>query len=235
MRWLSNNIKKIKPMKLFYILALPLIVLSSCGQSVSSTLNEGVLLSNFLKKDTINSEIRLDSYLIIGNGFYIQNTSIYSSNDFDKLRNIKIDKEKEEFTTLYGGDMVVYSFEDETVRFWNNYLFIEGETAYKGVFYKAERSIIDSTKTKSFKSLHIDDGLLRCSDSSLTSDELRNFLSDIECKDYTGNESFSSPIKEVFLNDISSLKIYSEKVFSVFQSSLLYELNDGCDFSFLQS
>ena len=221
---------KTKIINAYLIIVLPLLI--SCSQNSVST-QESFFLSDFLKKETVNSEIRLDSYQIIGNGLYIQDTSIYSNGDFNKFRNIKINKEKEPFTTIYGGNMAVYHFDDEVVRFWDQYLFIESNVAYKGDFYSAERASIKGTIIKSFKSLHIDTGELRCDNSSMSSDELRVFLNSVECQNYQGQEIFTTPIEKVYLQNTPSLKIYSNKVFSVFQSDVFYELSDNYSFSLL--
>ena len=212
-----------------------LIPIVSCSDN-KFTINK--LLNETFQEAKISSNIRVDAYSIIGNGLYIQKTKIYSSGIYDDLKKCELENAPADFETLYGGTMMVFSFNENVVKMWNNYLFIES-TPYRGSFYEIKTPIhLDSEQIQEeFYSIHIDDGLLATKNNqSISSDELKSQLSNLKCNIYQGNNDFSEPIETISLNGIDdSLIVYSDKVFSVFQSSLLYELNDGCDFSFLQS
>lgn len=203
--------------------------------------NVGKMLPKVFESDDYNKEIRRDSYYIIGNGFYDQETRIMSKNTasvYNYFKNLEINETIENDHTRYGGSLAIYSFGDLQMKFWDNYLFIENnDTPYKGDFYK----IIGSSATAEFitdvfyHSFRIDEGQLSIKDESnpLSSDEIRSALLDMKYMPVSDGAAATNegPLKIVQLNNIDSLYIYNETDFSIFQSDILYSLNDGYSFA----
>lgn len=223
-------------------IAVTTLFLCSCsGKSSSSELKVkiklGTLLANTFNKETIDSQIRRDSYSIIGNGLYIQTTNVYSSNVYKNIKDSEVLADPLDFNTRYGGGIVSYSFDKHVIKFWDNYLFIEGDKPYKGVFYQAESSIqlSESNLIETFLSLHVDEGELKNNQNlSQNSDELRSELNTLKFHRYSGNKTYANTNFEISLNGIDScLKVYDEKVFQVFQNPDYFELEEGFSFSFL--
>lgn len=211
------------------IITTILLLLPSCKNNKTTTL--ALFLNNTFKQDTIPTEIRCDSYSILGNGLYVQHSKIFEGHAFEELKSIKVGLEKEDFSTKYGGGMITYSFNDEIVKFWDNYLFIENEE-YRGDFYIAKQINLAISEKREFLSLHIDNGNLTSSNYDLQSGELRDLLTTFEFETYDENTTFDQAIDEISLNGVGSLKVYSSTVFSVFQRSTLYKLKEGFSFSY---
>lgn len=210
------------------------IALCSCGMTNTNQHTIGLLLPKIFEKASISSSVRCDTFSIVGNGLYLQKSSIFDKGLYNTLKESEINEYKEDFNTRYGGTMSIYTFDDYSVRFWDNYLFVEGETSYKGDFYSLNKSLEVNDKTREFLSLHIDEGELKSSNYDTNSDELRDLLISLEFEAYHSNTSFNDIIDEISLNSLGSLKIYSETVFSIFQSPTLYKLNEGFSFSYIE-
>lgn len=203
--------------------------------------NVGKMLPNVFSDVNFDSEVRRDSYNIIGNGFYDKETSIMNKNTaavYNYFKNLEISETMENDHTRYGGSITVYTFDNLEMKFWDNYLFLESaEIPYKGDFYKiiGSRTAAEFTEDIFYHSFRIDAGELsiKDSDNSPSSDEIRNAL--LEMKYMPSNDSVSinveNPLKTVQLNNIDSLFIYSETDFKIFQSDRLFSLNDGYSFA----
>lgn len=200
------------------------------------------LLPNAFSNDGFDKEIRCDSFLIIGNGFYKQETNIMTTNTpsfYNYLKSIEVNETPEDYHTRYGGGLTIYSFDNQVIKFWDGFLFIESNGEYKGDFYKVQNQsvTVGFESNINYYSFKIDNGILDIKDdsASYSSDEIRNALSEMKYMLANENKSFSkSDTKKIIrLNEIDSLYIYNEKDFSIFQSDIIYSLNDNYSFSFV--
>lgn len=210
--------------------------LSNSDDKIDLTISD--LLPRCFNKANISTSITKNFYTVIGNGIYVQETSVFKNNNdslYQSLKGLKVNKEKEDFSSLYGGSMITYSFDDQTIKFFNNYLLIEeANNSYRGDFYSGIKlgNLSSFQADEQYLSLHIDNGSLRASNQlkSQNSISLRELLSSIHFKKYSGEESFSDELSEISLSNYTGVHVFSDKVFSVGQSEILYEIEN--DFSF---
>lgn len=210
-------------------------------EAPSSYTTVSKLLPKAFKQERFDGEIRVDWYMIIGNGFYDQQTFIMTNNTYEfyeGLKNLNVNATPEKDHTLYGGDMAIYSFGDTCLKIWSGFLFIENENVpYKGDFYKLFPNDSDAifVKDVTYHSFRIDAGDLEIKgDATLSSAEIRSFLSSLcfsPLNDVYVQKDIDTPVKIIRFNSFDTLLIYSEKEFSISTSDRKFALNDGYSFA----
>ena len=206
--------------------SLPLESSEQTVQNVASVLN--------LSDDQNITSLKFESFSIRGTGVYVAKTSEYSGDKVNKLYrsllNVELSLEKEDFRTIYGGQMSIYYFDDIEIKFWDNYLFIENvEVPYMGDFYRYETRLPYEQADKTYLNLHID-STSAVYDGTDVFEEMKA----ITFETYQSDDAPSEPPLGFVSFDSERMLIYSSTIFSfATEPEKYYQLSDTQTFSFI--
>mgnify|MGYP003317123279 CR=1 FL=1 len=226
------------------ILCLCSLLLCGCSfnPSNSSSVNEEEtkvlnLMPSFKQKlEESPNEILFSYYNIIGYELYIQNNIVLDNGAVNSdLFNSRCKKQKEDFSTRYGGTMYSYKIDQETISFWDNYLFIQGPSLYKGDFYEVNRKgdgIFDNSEYRKYKSFRID------TNKAFIDGDSKNYVNEFKTYTFQSMENSSIDTREALVKvdfGFSQIFVYSKNTFSHSRiPNELFILEEGQSFSFIK-
>lgn len=216
-----------------------ILFLCSCSENQSSSSFEVAINNNIATVLNLNTDesvmiLKHESFSILGTGVYVAETSEYSGDKVNKLYrsllNVELSLEKEDFRTIYGGQMSIYYFDDIEIKFWDNYLFIENvEVPYMGDFYRYETRLPYEQPDKTYLNLHID-STSAVYDGTDVFEEMKA----ITFETYQSDDAPSEPPLGFVSFDSERMLIYNSTIFSFMtQPEIYYQLSDTQTFSFI--